>query len=359
MNTLSVYKDIGDILNPDKKELSIKTSWEDIIYVSTRQLITCALSPTLKERKIFDKLPKELREYFSYIESLNKKRNKKILTQTQEIVKLLNSINITPILLKGVAHIFRGIYPNISARIIGDIDLLIPEEKGKEAISILLANGYKYFEYNASFKEHHHLNPLFHEEKIARVEVHTSPINPKYRELFSTDIYWKDAQYMEKDGAKLFLLSREDSIILNISHSGLSHRDYYFLRIPLRDLYDFFLLFREKDIDWEKIEKKFANYKGVYRSYLFMVNKIFSIARPQGKGFLIGERFHWYLNKLVLRYPKRKRLIIFSFILLKMFIDKEIRNMILSRINKLFRKKKRLKLLANLKKAINERRGEI
>ena len=54
-----------------------------------------------------------------------------------EVKDALNAIGIEPVLLKGAAHLVGGVYPAPSLRVVGDLDVLVPEERVKTAAETL------------------------------------------------------------------------------------------------------------------------------------------------------------------------------------------------------------------------------
>ena len=111
-----------------------QVSWEMLIDCSSRHNVTPALSFCLKEK---GDLPTEVRKYFDTILSLNRTRNDCIVDGLSRVVTALNAIEIEPVLLKGMSHLVEGLYPALAVRVIGDIDLLVPEGRAKEAAAAL------------------------------------------------------------------------------------------------------------------------------------------------------------------------------------------------------------------------------
>jgi len=75
--------------------------------------------------------------------SLNRDKNNEIIDQALAIASLLNQEGISPIFLKGTAHMLDGLFQDIGERMMGDIDLLVDENDMVRAAEILNQNGYE------------------------------------------------------------------------------------------------------------------------------------------------------------------------------------------------------------------------
>ncbi len=339
MNIIDTYKDIGAILNPSKKVYLKALIWEDIIYVSTRHLITPALLSSLRKKGIEDELSQDLKDYFTYIHSLSIERNKKIMKQTIEVVRILNDIGIKPFLLKGVANLFSGLYETIGDRIVGDIDLLVPKERGKEAFSVLVKNGY----YCASggrsaYKMHHHLPPLFHKDKLARIELHTYPLEKRYKDILSLSHMWNRAIEVRERGIVFYIPDLSSNMIINIMHEELSNRNYYFFRLSLKGLYDFFLYFRKGRGELSELRCIFkkSGYYRVFEIYLHMMREFFDTGNsPYGKDKFFAD-LYWYIFKIGTFHPIWRKIFIIILFFCESIIDKSLRNVIFLYIDKFF-----------------------
>ena len=116
-----------------------QVSWELLIECSSRHNVTPALSWCLKDKAV---LPADVRSYFDAILSLNKTRNECIVDGLARVVTALNAIDIEPVLLKGVSHLVEGLYPALGLRVVGDVDLLVPDGRAKDAVAALHGVGF-------------------------------------------------------------------------------------------------------------------------------------------------------------------------------------------------------------------------
>ncbi|MDO4564023.1 MAG: nucleotidyltransferase family protein [Clostridia bacterium] len=75
--------------------------------------------------------------------------NERSMQAQENIVSMLKTAGIPSVVLKGAS--VAASYPNPELRILGDIDLLVSEERSAEALDLLVANGYNRHEFNHPF----------------------------------------------------------------------------------------------------------------------------------------------------------------------------------------------------------------
>lgn len=231
---------IPEVCNEIKTGL---VEWEKIVQISSGHYVFPALYIQLKQAGLLGELPPELVDYMEDITNLNRVRNMQIMDQAIEITKLLNHNGISPIFLKGSAHLFDGLYIDIAERIIGDIDILVPEDKMVESAEILIKDGYKssmIFNPKNSVVTKHYPR-LINANKIAAVEIHRQIMNfPFYK---SIDLY---SILKEKRKLNLphnaYVMSDEYQIIHNILNTQINDSGYIYSKIFLRQCYDLLLL---------------------------------------------------------------------------------------------------------------------
>ena len=219
------------------------TDWEKIVQISSAHYVFPALFVQLKQALILNEMPPELVEYMEEITNLNRTRNIQIMDHAVEISQLLNDNGISPVFLKGTAHLFDGLYTDIAERIIGDIDFLVPEDKMVEAAEILINNGYKpSVEYKPEIGAiSKHYPPLINSKKTAAVEIHRQIMNfPFYKSVNLRKILEEKRKLNLPNNA--FVLSDKYQIIHNILNYQINDSGYFYSKISLRQCYDLLLL---------------------------------------------------------------------------------------------------------------------
>ena len=225
-----------------EKQLKSETiDWDAVLKVSTAHYVFPALYCNLKRANFLNYLPQELDSYMEDITDLNRERNKKIISQAQELNSVLLANKIRPIFLKGTGNLLARIYEDIGERMVGDIDFIFSKEDYPKAITILREFGYsevnKYKYYFPDEKKHY--RRLQKKNHIAAVEIHSEFLDiKKYSNEFNYSFVEKDTQIING----INVLSYANKLNLSIIANQINDHGFYFKTIALRNAYDVFLL---------------------------------------------------------------------------------------------------------------------
>lgn len=222
--------------------------WERIVWVSTSQYVFPALYLQLKRAGLLAELPADLLDYMEAFTNLNRERNQQIINEAHQITALLNKSGITPIFLKGTAHLLDGLYADPGERMVGDMDLLVDEKVMVSAAETLRTAGYQTVtRYNPDLlKITKHYPRLTKENCIAAVEIHRQILGfPEYRK-FEYKMIAPQCRKLEREGQAMVLDDRHQ-IIHNILNIQLNDLGYYYARLSLRQGYDLLLLSKREN----------------------------------------------------------------------------------------------------------------
>ena len=103
-------------------------SWEGLIAAASHHFVTPALSWCLRAEPA---LPGAVRRYLEVIAALNRERNAIIHETLVSSLQALNAGGISPVLLKGIASLASGLYPDIRA---------VNEARAAEVVNLLEAS---------------------------------------------------------------------------------------------------------------------------------------------------------------------------------------------------------------------------
>ena len=230
-------KEIIDTITTDSFD------WEKFIELCSNNLILPVIYLKFKSHEILEYLPEEVSEFLKEIYDLNQERNNQILNQLREVTNILNENNIFPLYLKGAGHLLDGLYADIGERMIGDIDMLVPEKDYIIAANLIIQK----LGYSADIPEYFDVSKMKHFPRLykigqaADVEIHRLLITNQSNSCLNPDNVFKEKKAaMELNGC--YVLSHKHSVILNFIHGQLEHMGQLFGIIPLRDLYDLYLL---------------------------------------------------------------------------------------------------------------------
>ena len=161
---------VGDAYATDLPERLAADSvdWQGLSWLAGACLVTPSLAGALQRKGLFDLLPEEVQDYLHTIQSLNRERNQMLREQLIIITEALNRIGIQPVLLKGAITLTSGQYTGAEDRVIGDLDLLVPDSLMETATTALISAGYQEDDNGWQWlmpghaQQHHHGCPLMH-----------------------------------------------------------------------------------------------------------------------------------------------------------------------------------------------------
>ena len=284
-------------------------AWEAVVALASELLVTPTLHQALRDPGPGAALPAEVRDYLAAVHALNGERNRAIADQVAEIAAALNAIGTEPVLLKGVAYLVEDLYGDPAARVIGDIDLLVSEERIEDAVGALLATGYREAGLDdVSFAAHHHRAPLVRDDTVAAVELHTEPVPQTFSTLLPAARVRRAARRVAVSGQRAWLPAARELVVHNIIHGHLNDRHYWSGRMPLRALCDLVRLRLAHDaaIDWPEVLGTFdrAGYGSACRAWLMAAQRHLGQAPPAGFEPTLGARFACWRNGAQMRSPR-------------------------------------------------------
>ena len=267
--------------------LSGQLSWEAVVSLANGQLVTPALWTALKKKGLTEELPAELRDYLDELHQLNVERNAHLQAQLLEAVQQLNSINVSPVLLKGAMHLVTDMYGDPGARIMSDIDLLVPGEDTKRCMAALQELGYRTHEEKLDDypEQHHHCPPLSRPTDYADIEIHRK-LMEGYADILSTETVLAQAEPLDFRGLSMKVLSPTHRALHNILHSQLVDRNYHAGILPLRSLYEMVTESTacHDTLNWPMIHSpmKQQGRSKVLRTYLYQAYRLLGFPLPAG-----------------------------------------------------------------------------
>jgi hypothetical protein len=271
---LTVCALLRPALNGRIATISNVPDWRPIIEAASRHLVSPTLTAAL--RRLSD-VPADVREYFEAVLLMNTTRNFALQSALKEIIPALNEIDVEPVLLKGAASLLDCLYPDIGARAIGDIDLLISHEAIQRASAALSKLGYVSVspaaQENAPRRwispptsprrqsRSHHLAPQIHSQSGVGVELHHDLFaTDEQQALLSSMAAFNQRSLVKQAGLKYFVLNPTHRVIHNIVHAQIHHPRHEDGGIELRQLLELCLLSHKHlaEINWLEVDECFV-----------------------------------------------------------------------------------------------------
>ena len=258
-------------------------AWESLIEIASFHYVTPALAWCLGKD---EGVPRDVREYFAAAAALNERRNELMQCGLARVVGLLNAIDIEPMPLKGAAHLADGLYPAPSLRLLGDVDILIPSDRGADAEAALKAGGFAGKPSDIlPGPQHHHLPILHDSETGVGVELHTDVISRSPDAVIATAWFRQSARTAAFRGQRILLPEPTRNAGHIIFHSEIFHEHHALKKVQLRHLLDLALMQarHESLIDWEMLDRRFsaAGLGEVLATYLGFAEELFGRPAPK------------------------------------------------------------------------------
>ncbi len=297
------------------------------IYLCSNQLVLPLVYRQLRETGVTELFPEDYDEFLSDIYDKNTQRNTKILEQIEEISNILQTNNIEPVYLKGTANLLDNLYRNPGDRFIGDIDFLVQKEDYLRTADLIMQLGYKndvklYFDP----QDQKHYPRLYRDDVPADIEIHHIPVNKEYAKKFNSEIIFPN-KLKVLNKVNCYVSSDVHKLVHTFIHSQLSNRGYLYKYIPLRDLYDFYLLSKKvpKTDFFQEVEEK-------QKAGIFYAGKSYLLNVPVELNEFNSVQISNYFKLLfwLLDHPLARKTYV-NFVSLNIFIFKKIPELFLSK----------------------------
>ena len=293
--------------NHETIPLTTEIPWEQLIEAAEDHLVSPALGWCLGNDP---RVPLEVRPFFATLLDLNRDRNALILRGLDDALQSLNSVGITPMLLKGTAALAEDLYPDHGMRILSDIDLLIPLTKLDAASAALTTANFVPTTINQTLvdRDHHHLPVQVHAVHQVGVELHSSVLPRGFHHFVDTEACWRNSRPLVWRQKQARVPSPTDCVAHNIAHAQIVDGHYWRGAPRLRQLLELELLLKRygQEIDAQDLEERFAitRHADVLSDTLVWATALLQPDSPPA-----SEATHARLRRLqrIVEHPERQR----------------------------------------------------
>lgn len=279
--------------------------WPQLIAFASRELLAPALWVALCDQGLQGDPPAASADYLRRAHAVNAVRNTRIACELEGIIRTLNAVDIEPVLLKGAVDLVAPRYPDPAARILRDLDLLVPRAQCPRALAALAVAGYH--------EKSDWLETYFHE--LARPRA-MAPIDLQWyvggqRDVLAPEQACGGAVTMAQGGLRFRVLSPAHQVVHNVLHSELQDRGSKSRFVWLRQLLDLATICRhhEQQLDWGQVRHRFARIgiEEVLIARLHMAQQLLGLAMPAGIDPTPAARAHLRRALARLRGPHTMR----------------------------------------------------
>jgi hypothetical protein len=273
--------------------------WETVLCLANRHLLAPALAAAFEARGLGEALPGDVDCYLRALYGLNLRRNGRLRDELGEVTRALNDIGVRPVLLKGAISLVTPVYAHPGARIMTDLDILVPRDRIDACRVRIEALGYRTGAEYANFPaDHHHIAPLSREGAYAAVELHHllvprlttgvlfgARLSAGEAEGLTTRLL-ENAECVDIDGLALGLPPPAFQVLHLVLHSALLDREHRDGAMPLRALHELALVLavHRDALDPGLIRAALADkHKGaILDDWLYLAHRLFGGPLPEG-----------------------------------------------------------------------------
>ncbi len=283
------------------------TAWTALIDIANDNLVSPGLYSGLQAKGLFNLIDNEPQTYLKDLFDLNQNRNEHLAVELKEAVRVLNDVGITPLLIKGAAHLMHSIHDAVGSRLLSDLDILIPPEKLPRALDAFIAYGYEAMDVTYDVEKLHHYAPLFKPGHFGIIELHKRPFNKNVNHVLPTQAIVKAANDLTVNGCRFLLPDPTHAILICLLHSrefGLRDDPRQYNLRALHDLTAINLSAYGR-IDWTYIGSvlKKSGLNHLLEAYLVAAHKLFGMPYPEGARSGPTGRMQHTINMSVMRWP--------------------------------------------------------
>ncbi|MBV8537719.1 MAG: nucleotidyltransferase family protein [Alphaproteobacteria bacterium] len=255
--------------------------WTRPLALANAHLLSPAMYAGLRAAGALADLPGDAREYLALLYRLNRERNEALRCQAVELLAALNAAGVYPLLLKGALSLFGGIYTDPAARMIRDLDVLVPTGQVAGTTRTLASLGYAAIaRYEAG---HNAYGDFARPHDPGAVDLHIEVVETPYL-LPASEVWARATRKEAAPGAVFFAPSPRDAALHHLLHAQVHHRaNFYRGVLELRQVHEFALLIeRCDDIDWAAIHARLAAHRLelVLESYVLAAQRLFECHWP-------------------------------------------------------------------------------
>jgi hypothetical protein len=280
--------------------------WDRVLRAAMEESLLPLLHSRISRLDLRSTVPPDIVDFLSAVEELNQERNTCILNEVKFAARLLNTVGIEPVLLKGLAYLKLGVYHNPATRYLGDIDLLVSEAHLQPAVDILVRNGFEP-DRTDQFGEFRHHHPPMRRPGSVFIEIHRSLCLGKCGSLLPPREVIARSLPCDLDGVRIRVPCPEDLFTHLVVHSQIQHPYNERIWPPLRAMYDLGQVLRHFRtlIDWNCVQRRFrdAGKSGILILHLLQVTEALGMDAPfrlQMSGLM---RLRWWRRRLLRTLP--------------------------------------------------------
>lgn len=211
--------------------------------------------------------------YWERMHRANDIRNERLKQQLAELLKILNNVELAPLLLTGAGALATS--GRTTGRMVADLDIMLSPDETNRGVRALLSNGYTHW---GEKSRRHTSAKLVKSPRIGLVHVHYRP--PDAGTTMSAESMARDARPLAFWSHRALLPSATDRLCYLIGHDMLEDRGLFYGELNLRHILDSLDALESGEVDWGLVRKRFGSGMRKLACALYQenLNRLFRVA---------------------------------------------------------------------------------
>jgi hypothetical protein len=209
-----------------------------------------------------------------------------LAAQGREVLVALSSAGIPAMPIKGLHALLAGWWPDPAARVMVDIDVLVPETHIDAADAVVHRLGYRDLgTIDPEGIAAHQRPALGRPGRMGSLELHTAPLVLRHAARLPVSELFTGADEIDVDGCRVTIPNTTHALVLAIAHAQLQDDDARLLRLPLRALTDVATLVasgKTSAVDWDDVHAHFAGFHTAVAlgGFVVALDELFGVSLP-------------------------------------------------------------------------------
>ncbi|MCP4201126.1 MAG: nucleotidyltransferase family protein, partial [bacterium] len=198
--------------------------WRRVLWLASWHRLSGALYRALRSAESSDQIPREILDELADSYDRAHQRYRRQRAELVRVTDVMGAARIPTVLLKGSALV-ETVYRDPGLRPMGDLDLMVPEDRLDQADRLLRGLGYSSRssreEQEGTHRHHRHYPRLKSEDGVCELELHRHIVRADSGFHFPVSELWARAQETQIADLSALILSPEDQLVhLSLSFFG-------------------------------------------------------------------------------------------------------------------------------------------
>lgn len=227
-----------------------EAAWTALVRAANQQRVLTFFYACLQRLNVETAVPRTLLDQMRQKQQQITLQNLAIYRELRLIAAKMQAENVPMIVLKG-PYLATAVYPHMSQRAVGDLDLLVPEQNVPQVIDLMHELGWREtqsFTLDALRQHRHHLPPMFKDGVNFPIEIHWNIVRPLENNRITPSDLWAQPIHVSLAGTASLAFPPHLQLLHLALHAAYNHQ----FAFDLRSLCDIALIIDQQAeaVDW-------------------------------------------------------------------------------------------------------------